>query len=64
MKPETPITLTAGIIEAVLGYLSSRPYGEVFRLVQEIQAQALPQVAPAATEAPAAPAADPVVLTD
>lgn len=58
MKPETPITLTAGIIEAVLGYLSSRPYGEVFRLVQEIQAQALPQVTP--TEPPETP----VGLTD
>lgn len=50
MKSDTPITLTAGLIEAVLGYLSSRPYGEVFRLVQEIQTQALPQVTP--TEPP------------
>lgn len=55
MKPETPITLTAGLVEAVLGYLSSRPYGEVFRLVQEIQAQALPQVAPPPAEPPEAP---------
>ena len=55
MKPETPIALTAGLVEAVLGYLSSRPYGEVFRLVQEIQAQALPQVASASAPTPAEP---------
>lgn len=50
MKPDTPINLTAGLIDAVLAYLSTRPYGEVHRLVQEIQAQALPQVTPPAQE--------------
>lgn len=44
MKPETPITLTLGLVNGILQYLGTRPYGEVFQIVQEIQAQAIPQV--------------------
>lgn len=41
---DTKIQLTLGLINGILGYLGSRPYGEVFQIVQEIQAQAIPQV--------------------
>lgn len=44
MKADTPINLTLGLVNAMLNYLGTRPYGEVFQLVQEIQTQALPQV--------------------
>ena len=44
MKTDTPITLTLGLVNAMLQYLGTRPYAEVFPLVQEIQAQAMPQV--------------------
>jgi hypothetical protein len=44
MKPETPITLTLGLINGIMQYLGTRPYGEVFQIVQEIQAQAVPQI--------------------
>lgn len=51
MKPETPITLTLGLINGVLQYLGTRPYAEVFPLVQELQRQAAPQVPAAPAEA-------------
>jgi hypothetical protein len=38
------ISLSLSLINAVLQYLGSRPYGEVFQLVQELQKQAIPQV--------------------
>lgn len=38
------VTLKLSLINAVLNYLGTRPYGEVFQIVQEIQAQAAPQV--------------------
>lgn len=41
------IELSLPLVNAVLQYLGSRPYGDVFQLVQAIQAQAAPQVAPA-----------------
>jgi hypothetical protein len=44
MKTDTPITLTLGLVNGILQYLGTRPYAEVFPLVQEIQAQAMPQV--------------------
>lgn len=44
------IELTLPLVNAVLQYLSTRPYGDVFQLVQAIQAQASPQV-PAASSA-------------
>lgn len=44
MNANTKIELTLGLINGILGYLGTRPYGEVFQIVQEIQAQAIPQV--------------------
>jgi len=44
MNPQTKIELTLGLVNGVLQYLGTRPYGEVFQIVQEIQAQAIPQV--------------------
>jgi hypothetical protein len=41
---DTKIELTLGLINNVLGYLATRPYQEVFPLIQEVQAQAMPQV--------------------
>lgn len=41
---DTKITLTLNLVNAVLQYLGTRPYQEVFPIVQEIQAQAIPQV--------------------
>ena len=41
---DTPITLTLGLVNAMLQYLGTRPYQEVFPLVQAIQEQATPQV--------------------
>ena len=48
---DTKITLTLGLVNGILQYLGTRPYAEVFPLVQEIQAQAMPQV-PAPTAEP------------
>jgi hypothetical protein len=42
--PDTPINLTLGLVNAILQYLGTRPYAEVFPLVAEIQSQATPQV--------------------
>jgi hypothetical protein len=51
------IELTLNLVNGVLQYLASRPYGEVAALVQEIQAQAIPQVPmPAAAQPEAATA--------
>jgi hypothetical protein len=41
---DTPITLTLGLVNAMLQYLGTRPYQEVFPLIQTIQEQAAPQV--------------------
>ena len=41
---DTPITLTLGLVNGILQYLGSRPYAEVFPLIQAIQEQATPQV--------------------
>jgi hypothetical protein len=38
------IELSLNLVNAVLQYLGTRPYQEVFPLVAEIQAQAIPQV--------------------
>ena len=51
MNENTPITLTLPLVNAILHYLGTRPYQEVFPLVAEIQNQATPQVpVPAAAE--------------
>lgn len=53
------IELSLGLVNGILQYLASRPYGEVANLVQEIQAQAIPQVPmPAAAQPEAAPVAE------
>lgn len=41
---DTKIELTLGLINGVLQYLGTRPYAEVFTLIQAIQEQATPQV--------------------
>ena len=41
---EQNITLSLNLVNAVLQYLGTRPYGEVFQLVQAIQAAAIPQL--------------------
>ena len=38
------LTLKLSLVNAVLGYLGTRPYGEVFQIIQEIHAQVAPQV--------------------
>ena len=44
MNPQIKIELTLGLVNGILNYLGTRPYGEVFQIVQELQAQAAPQV--------------------
>lgn len=57
LDQKMPIQLTLGMVNAVLQYLGTRPYAEVFPLVQEIHTQVLPQIpVPTPTEE-AAPAA-------
>lgn len=38
------IELSLSLVNGILQYLGTRPYAEVFPIVQEIQAQAMPQV--------------------
>ena len=38
------IELSLNLVNGILQYLGTRPYQEVFPIVQEIQAQAIPQV--------------------
>lgn len=38
------IELTLGLINGLLNYLGTRPYGEVAAVIQAIQEQAAPQV--------------------
>lgn len=38
------IELSLGLVNGILQYLGTRPYQEVFALIQETQAQATPQV--------------------
>lgn len=54
MQPtnDTPITLTLGLVNGLLGYLGTRPFAEVHQIIQAIQEQAAPQVpVPQAEEA-------------
>ena len=44
MNDKNEIKLTLPLVNAILQYLGSRPYTEVYPLVAEIQAQATPQV--------------------
>ena len=47
------VEVTLGLVNAMLQYLGTRPYQEVFPLVQEIQAVVIPQL-PVPEQAPAA----------
>ena len=38
------VEVTLGLVNAMLQYLGTRPYQEVFPLIQELQAQVVPQV--------------------
>lgn len=53
---EQKIELSLALVNHVLEYLASRPYGEVFQLIKAIQGQAAAQVEVSA-EAPSEPAA-------
>ena len=50
MNQDQDITLKLSLINGILGYLGTRPYGEVFQIVQELQAQARPQLKVAESE--------------
>lgn len=47
------VELSLSLINGILQYLGSRPYGEVFNLVNAIHEQATPQI-----QVPTAPATD------
>ena len=38
------VTLTLGLVNAMLQYLGTRPYQEVYTLIQEIQTAVIPQL--------------------
>lgn len=38
------IELSLSLVNGILQYLGTRPYAEVFPIVQEIQSQAVPQI--------------------
>ena len=42
----TEVKVTVELLNAVMSYLGTRPYQEVFMLVTEIQKQAVPQIKP------------------
>jgi hypothetical protein len=44
------ISLTTQLVNAVLGYLGTRPYQEVFQLIEGLQNEAKSQVQPAVKE--------------
>jgi len=48
------ITLTTQLVNAVMGYLGTRPYQEVFQLIEVLQNEAKSQVQPAVEEPKAA----------
>jgi hypothetical protein len=50
------ITLPVELVNAILQYMGSRPYGEVFQFVAAIQEQAAQQTTPQATSEPDKPA--------
>ena len=55
---DTKIELTLPLVNGILQYLGTRPYAEVFPIVQEIQAQAVPQIPVPAPEAQGAGLSD------
>ncbi len=49
MQEVTEVKLSADLVNAVLQYMASKPYVEVYQLISEIHKQAGPQL-PAAAE--------------
>jgi len=43
IKPDTPISLPASLIDEVLRYLSAKPYAEVYTLIDALRKTAEPQ---------------------
>ena len=41
---DTKISMPVNLVNAVLQYLGTRPYGEVYQLIQAVQAAAIPQL--------------------
>jgi hypothetical protein len=39
------VTVKLSLMHGILGYLGTRPYGEVFQIIQALQEQVSPQVA-------------------
>ena len=48
------ITLSTQLVNAVMGYLGTRPYQEVFQLIDGLQKEAKSQLQPAVEETKAA----------
>ena len=44
------VNLKISLVNGILNYLGTRPYVEVFQLIQELQAQVVPQVQPKPAE--------------
>ena len=44
IKPDTPISLPASLIDEVLRYLAAKPYTEVYTLIAAVQAEVEPQL--------------------
>lgn len=47
------IELTLNLVNSILQYLGTRPFADVFALIQEIHAQATPQIPMPVVEEPA-----------
>lgn len=43
IKPDTPISLPASLIDEILRYLSAKPYAEVYTLIAALRNEAEPQ---------------------
>lgn len=43
IKPDTPISLPASLIDEVLRYLAAKPYAEVYTLIAALRNAAEPQ---------------------
>lgn len=53
------VELTLNLVNAILGYLGTKPYQETYQLIQAVQEQVIPQMPmPAAAQPEAAPAAE------
>ncbi len=55
----TPVTLTLGLVDAILRYCGQQPHAQVDPLVQAIRAELAPQLQPQPAEPAAQPPAAP-----